>query len=527
MDHAELAREKDDEIWRLYIEGLNYRDIKFGAKVGGRRIFKVLIAYSQGQTLVHRKGRPPRITEETKVHVRALTEQRANLSNASVARIIRETDHVPMSASSVGVIRGKFGFKWVAPLHVPATNRDQIEGRQQFACDFTGHLWDDIRDLPIVFSDESRFATAPDSRYVWRKPGVFNFSSLCQHEKFAHISIMVWGAIGKNFKSPLVIIKGTLNAEGYKMLMRVFMQVANQQYGVGKWVFIQDGAPCHKAKKAVDFLTKEIILNHFWPANSPDLNPIEKVWAMMKKWIHWDNITKEGEAIKAIAAAWKDVTMEQINELCASFPDRVDMVKAAEGKPIGPLGKRKKVPEGYFSDWPQDAGRRPWTAFSPEEDARITELARNPKAVPKQADFATHTPYELSRRTTAMGIKETWSKVPLQEKAPAPVIPKIFFDNDHKQQLFLLQRQADKPWEISALDSNLRQYPIIFPPDVNPAVRGLEEMRLPGPPTQAELEGAEFFPQLTAWLRRQPANFPPSLWSPSNAREAREKFPPP
>jgi transposase len=37
--------------------------------------------------------------------------------------------------------------------------------------------------------------------------------------------------------------------------------------------FLQDGAPCHKAKKVM-------VIN--WPGNSPDLNPIENAWNYIK-----------------------------------------------------------------------------------------------------------------------------------------------------------------------------------------------------------------------------------------------------
>ena len=49
------------------------------------------------------------------------------------------------------------------------------------------------------------------------------------------------------------------------------------------WYFQQDSAPSHRPVKVKDYgkrwLTKRI-LNH--PPQSPDLNPIEHIWAQMK-----------------------------------------------------------------------------------------------------------------------------------------------------------------------------------------------------------------------------------------------------
>ena len=46
--------------------------------------------------------------------------------------------------------------------------------------------------------------------------------------------------------------------------------------------FMQDGAPCHLSKVATEFLKKNKISVLGWPRISPDLNPIENPWAIMK-----------------------------------------------------------------------------------------------------------------------------------------------------------------------------------------------------------------------------------------------------
>ena len=47
-------------------------------------------------------------------------------------------------------------------------------------------------------------------------------------------------------------------------------------------MFMQDNAPCHKAKKTMDYLQSTDVTVFDWPPNSPDMNPIENVWGIMK-----------------------------------------------------------------------------------------------------------------------------------------------------------------------------------------------------------------------------------------------------
>ena len=47
-------------------------------------------------------------------------------------------------------------------------------------------------------------------------------------------------------------------------------------------VFMHDGIPCHEAKSVKSFLREKNVDILDWPGNSPDLNPIENLWHVMK-----------------------------------------------------------------------------------------------------------------------------------------------------------------------------------------------------------------------------------------------------
>ena len=80
--------------------------------------------------------------------------------------------------------------------------------------------------------------------------------------------------------------------------------------------FQQDGAPCHTAKLVKRWLEEqEIQLICPWPGSSPDLNPIENCWAVMKKKVSALKPTSYQDLVDKIKTVW---CMEITPKYCTS-----------------------------------------------------------------------------------------------------------------------------------------------------------------------------------------------------------------
>ncbi len=138
----------------------------------------------------------------------------------------------------------------------------------------------------ILFSDESRFCISFGNQgpTVWRKGGeAHSPSCLKSSVKFSQ-SVMIWGTMSSAGVAPLCFWKTNVTAPVYQEILEHFMlPSANQLFKDADYIFQQDLAPVHTAKSTKSWLNDHGVGVLDWPANSPDLNPTENLWSIVKR----------------------------------------------------------------------------------------------------------------------------------------------------------------------------------------------------------------------------------------------------
>ena len=191
----------------------------------------------------------------------------------------------------------------------------------------------------ILFSDEKNFDTHDcGSKRAWCGPG--ELAPPLPRQQFPP-SVMVWGVIGVGFRHLEVLPKQVakkgggppkayrMNAEDYakKCLGKVIGRLRRPDA-----LFMQDGAKCHTAASTTKYLRdKGVNFIEKWPPRSPQLNPIENMWATVARAVSDRGPVDSEQLATFVKQEFYKIPERKVDELVLSWKGRLKRCHAADG----------------------------------------------------------------------------------------------------------------------------------------------------------------------------------------------------
>lgn len=196
----------------------------------------------------------------------------------------------------------------------------------------------------VIFTDESRVTLdGPDG---WSRGWVLNGRQSSYRIKRQQMGggVMIWaGIIGEEIIGPYKVEEGVkMNSANYcAFLEKNFLPWFERQDEARKqdMILMQDNAPSHASRYSKEWLGTKGFKNDSlmeWPANSPDLNPIEHFWSILKASVYKDGkqYGSKKDVWAAIQKATKDIKPETVGKLTKSVDRRLLEVLQTKGKRV-------------------------------------------------------------------------------------------------------------------------------------------------------------------------------------------------
>lgn len=319
-------------------------------KVGRATVSRVLQRFSAGESLDRHQGSGrPRITTPT---TDRLIIREVNRDPFATTTEIRETlatiiggEEGSPTLSYTSIRRrirqsGEIGSYWAAkkPFITEENKKKRVEWglahRHKTKEEWRKVLWTDESPYVLRYARKKR---------VWRRMGE-RFKEGCtigtvKHDK----KIMVWGCFAAHGVGHLHRVEGIMEQKQYKQILIHHMKPSmHQLFPRHDGVFQQDNDPKHTAKTVTRYLNNNrdirklpVIGNHKkplrWPAQSPDLNPIENLWAILDHNSRKRKCNTKEQLMGELEIAWENLPVELLTKLVDSLPNRIEEMLANKG----------------------------------------------------------------------------------------------------------------------------------------------------------------------------------------------------
>jgi transposase len=209
----------------------------------------------------------------------------------------------------------------------PLITESQKKSRIAFAKENLNTNWNNV-----IFADEMTAIAYSAPKMAYQKKG----QRLSISQPKYPVKLNVWGGISVKGKTDIYIFQENMNASLYKEILdEQLLPDAKRLYGKRQWKLLHDNDPKHTSNVVNEFITnKRIKTVENWPSSSPDINPIENIWSMMKTDMNKKRTYDIDQLRDNIIESWNNIPQKYINNCIESMPKRLELVIENKGGKI-------------------------------------------------------------------------------------------------------------------------------------------------------------------------------------------------
>jgi transposase len=331
-----LSSQKKSDVLSMLQRGCTIREVSRSLHVGVGTVQRLRQKCVFNVESSH-GGRPRKMTPAMERSC-VLNMTRGKLSTAVEAtKNVQEAFGMQVCVETVRRVLRRGGLQSQVKQKKPRLSVKNIKARLDFA---RAHLDWTIDDWSrVIFFDESKINLFCSDGISWcwsRDPHELSTRTVTETVKHGGGGIMIWGSMTIYGPGLVYKVEGRLNQHGYRQILEQTIDGTIRKYGLDatQVIFQQDNASVHTTKMMQEWFSRQSFSLLTWPAQSPDLNPIEHLWAILKRRLNQYDSPPKGmiELWERVVQVFSSITAHDCRRLIESMPKRIEAVIASKGR---------------------------------------------------------------------------------------------------------------------------------------------------------------------------------------------------
>lgn len=316
--------------------GLSNREVALRTGVSRSTVNRIAIKNFPGRETI-KNGRPQKLSSREKSFcVRKLTI--GGKENAVQVTKSLETElNKFVNAQTVRRALKSCGLGAIVKPKKPFLSAKNIKHRLAWAKSHVDYTLDDWKR--VIWSDETKIDRfgSDGRKYAWKRDTEpLQPKHVMQTVKHGGGNIKLWSCITYHGVGFITKIDGNMDQVLYQQILTEDLISTMKEYKMDakKTIFQHDNDPKHTAKSIKEWLSKQGFDVMKWPAQSPDLNPIENIWALLKSrlYSHYERPPNGMlEHWERAADIWYNISKEECQKYIETMHKRCKAVIKAKG----------------------------------------------------------------------------------------------------------------------------------------------------------------------------------------------------
>jgi transposase len=315
ISEKESQRQAIEFLWNKGI--WNAKDINKRTDVSLSTIYDCIKRLKETGTAKcsHINRLPRKITNKASHALEKYIRQDSSLSTRTLAAKLSKIS-VEVSYRTIGRHLGSLGYQKSLPTTTPMLTAVQKENRVKWARKYLNDCW-----KKTLFTDETAFQLFRNTVERWHKEGERPIRCVPKDRT----KIFAWGGFCNDGKTSLYCFSQIMNAEFYVNILRQHVHEAKEMMG-DRWRFQQDNDPKHTSRLAKKFLAENVPTVIDWPSCSPDLNPLENLWSIVKGNVERRMPNNLDDLRRFMMEEWEKIPTSTLNNLVGSMKGRCQLI---------------------------------------------------------------------------------------------------------------------------------------------------------------------------------------------------------